>query len=373
MSSSALPPAGRPPDDAQRQERRKLLSICVPALNEEGNIRALYDRVCRVMGPLEARYDFEIIFTDNHSSDGTFEEIARLALTDPRVRAIRFSRNFGFQRSILANFCEARGDAAMQLDCDMQDPPELIPRFLSYWEDGYKVVYGIRRERPREAKVLFVARKIFYRLIDFLSEDELPRDAGDFRLVDRCILDELRRVRDQFPYLRGMIASMGFRQIGIPYDREERERGKSKFNVLRLLSLALDGVLQHSIIPLRIATLLGAVMFTLAVGGFFYYLLLRLFLPTDWPAGFASTTLLILFSIGANSLLLGIIGEYIGRIFKNVKASPLVIVEAVIDSRRDAPVGRAGRGDADSVGTAGTAGPWRAVGPDGNPVEELNR
>jgi polyisoprenyl-phosphate glycosyltransferase len=373
-----LPPDGQPPSTEQRPDSRRLLSICVPTLNEESNVSVLYRRVCQVMEPLQARYRFEIIFTDNHSSDRTFEEIARLALGDPRVRAVRFSRNFGFQRSILANFCEARGDAAIQLDCDMQDPPELIPTFLSYWEDGYKVVYGIRRERPQEAKALFVARKMFYRLIDMLSEDELPRDAGDFRLVDRCILDELRRVRDQFPYLRGMIAAMGFRQIGIPYDREERARGASKFNLLRLVSLALDGVLHHSIIPLRIATLLGAVISALAVVGFLYYLILRVFLPTDWPAGFASTTLLILFSIGVNALFLGIIGEYIGRIFKNVKSAPLVIVEAVIDSRPDASVERAARGGAGSVGAAETPTPtatpsWRSLGSDTSEAEERDR
>jgi glycosyltransferase involved in cell wall biosynthesis len=304
----------------------------VPAYNEEGNIAPLYDRVHRVMSELADRYEFELIFTDNHSEDATFSEIAELAQRDARVRGIRFSRNFGFQRSILANFRHARGDAAIQLDCDMQDPPELIPQFLQYWEQGYKVVYGIRRSRPNESWYLHLSRKLFYRLIDLLSEDELPKDAGDFRLVDRCILEELRLVNDQKPYLRGMIAAMGFRQIGIPYDRDERTRGASKFNLFRLFGLALDGILQHSIVPLRMATIIGATISGLAVIIGLYYLAVKLFLPVDWPAGFASTTILLLLSMGMNALLLGIIGEYVGRIYRNQKQAQLVIIESVIDS-----------------------------------------
>lgn len=313
-------------------QARKLLSVCVPAYNEEGNVTPLYERVQRVMAGLAIDYEFELLFTDNHSEDATFAEIAALAQRDPRVRAIRFSRNFGFQRSILANFCHARGDAAVQLDCDMQDPPELIPQFLQYWEQGYKVVYGIRRSRPNESWPLRTSRKLFYRLIDFLSEDELPKDAGDFRLIDRCILEQLRQVNDQTPYLRGMIAAMGFRQIGIPYDRDERTRGASKFNLFRLFGLALDGILQHSIVPLRMATIVGASISALAVLIGLYYLAVKVFLPVDWPAGFASTTILLLLSMGMNALLLGIIGEYVGRIYRNQKHAQLVIIESVIDS-----------------------------------------
>jgi dolichol-phosphate mannosyltransferase len=254
------------------------------------------------MDPLADRYDFELLFTDNHSEDRTFEEIVALSIRDPRVRAIRFSRNFGFQRSILTNFCHARGDVAVQLDCDLQDPPELIVRFLQLWEQGHEVVYGVRRARPKEGRGLFHARRCFYRLIDLLSEQQLPKDAGDFRLIDRRIIEELRKLRDQHPYLRGTIAAMGFRQIGVPYDRNVRARGSSKFNLFRLIGLALDGILQHSIVPLRMATLIGAAMFVVSAVGGLYYLAQRLILPVDWPAGFASTTRLILCSTGLNAL-----------------------------------------------------------------------
>jgi polyisoprenyl-phosphate glycosyltransferase len=308
-----------------------LISICIPVYNEELNIEPFYRRVSSVIDGLSDRYRFEILFTDNHSSDTTFARLAELSRRDCRVRVIRFSRNFGFQRSILTNYMNARGEAAIQLDVDLQDPPELIVDFLRYWEEGYKVVYGIRRERPNESVWLHGMRKAFYRLVDYLSEETLPHDAGDFRLVDRCVLDQLKLVSDQQPYLRGLIASMGFRQTGIVYDRSAREFGSSKFNLVRLFGLALDGILQHSVIPLRIATFLGLIMSGLAALGAIYYLLAKLFFGADWPPGVATSTLLTLLSIGMNALLLGIIGEYIGRIYKNVKRMPITISEAVID------------------------------------------
>ncbi len=265
-----------------------------------------------------------------------------LSERDDRVRVIRFSRNFGFQRSILTNYNNARGVAALQIDVDLQDPPELLPEFLRLWRDGYKVVYGVRRSRPNESWGLFIARKLFYRLVDFLSEDHLPHDAGDFRLIDRCILDELRLNTDQQPYLRGMIATMGFRQTGLVYDRAARARGWSKFNIWRLLGLAVDGILHHSTVPLRIAMVCGVAMSGLAALGAVYFFLDRLLSYNRWPTGLATLYVLILFSLGLNSMLLGILGEYIGRIYKNVKSSSLTIVEAVVDrqgadGRRDVP------------------------------------
>jgi len=320
---------------------RKLISICVPVYNEEDNVGPLCERVRAVMAKLENRYEYEILFTDNRSEDRTFERLAALALADRRIRVIRFSRNFGFQRSILANYVNARGDAAIQLDCDLQDPPELIGEFLRRWEEGYEVVYGIRGNRPQESPFLFSLRRVFYRLIDALSEDPLPHDAGDFRLIDRRVIEELRHVRDQQPYLRGLIAAMGFRQIGIPYDRAARERGNSKFGFWRLLGLALDGILHHSTIPLRLASAVGFVMCGLAFLGALYFLIARSF-GADWPEGWASLSVLVLFSIGLNALLLGIIGEYIGRIFKNVKPMPLVIIDDVIDHGAHASETRTG-------------------------------
>jgi dolichol-phosphate mannosyltransferase len=307
-------------------ERKRLISICVPVFNEESNIDPLYSALLPIMGQLSERYKFELLFTDNHSTDRTFEALEQLAQRDVRVRAIRFSRNFGFQRSIATSYANARGDAAIQIDCDLQDPPALILDFVRKWEEGYKVVYGVRNMR-REGWGMNVVRKTFYRIIDWLSEDELPLDAGDFRLVDRCILDELQKFEDNQPYLRGAIAALGFDQIGIPYNRAERQRGKSKFSFGELIGLALDGILNHSVVPLRIATYLGLTISVITFLGLVGYAIGRLFLGKDWPPGFATTIILILGSLSLNALFLGIIGEYLGRIYRQVKRRPLTIVE----------------------------------------------
>ena len=309
---------------------QKLISIVVPVYNEAGNIDPLYDAVKAVFDPVADRYDFELVFTDNHSEDQTFAELTRLCARDPRVRVFRFSRNFGFQRSIYTGYMQTRGDAAVQIDCDLQDPPSLILEFLREWEAGNKIVYGVRRGR-KEGFGITLIRKVFYRLIDLLSEDHLPHDAGDFRLVDRRVIDVLRRIEDQKPYLRGTLATLGFDQKGVVYDRAGRQRGESKFSLRDLFGLALDGILSHSIVPLRAATYSGLVISVLTLIALVGYGVGRIFLGKDWPAGFATTSILILLSLSLNALFLGIIGEYVGRIYQQVHRRPLTIIEHRID------------------------------------------
>ncbi len=318
---------------------KKLISFVVPVYNEEENVEALAARVAATMAALPA-YDFEIVFTDNHSTDGTFAILRRLAAADPRVRAVRFSRNFGYQRSILTGYLRARGAAAIQLDCDLQDPPELIPRFLELWEGGHQVVYGVRRSR-REAWWINAARSAFYRLIDSLSEDELPHDAGDFRLVDRRVIEELAKIEDSNPYLRGTLATLGFNQVGVPYDRGERARGISKFSLKDLVGLAIDGILNHSIVPLRVATYTGLLISLATFLALAWTAIGKIIFGQRWPAGFATITTLILLSLSLNAIFFGIIGEYLGRIYNQVKRKPLTIIEAELgavsgdkDSRR---------------------------------------
>jgi glycosyltransferase involved in cell wall biosynthesis len=314
-------------------EKKTLISLVVPVYNEEENVRTLRDRAVKIMAGLP-RYDYEILFTDNHSTDATFRLLEELAASDPRVRAIRFSRNFGYQRSILTGYLRSKGAAVIQLDCDLQDPPELIPRFLELWEAGNQVVYGIRRSR-REAWWINAARAIFYRLIDSLSEDDLPHDAGDFRLVDRRVIDELALIDDSQPYLRGALATLGFNQIGVPYDRAERERGTSKFSLRDLTGLAVDGILNHSIVPLRVATYTGLTISFLTFLGLVFCASAKLFFGRSWPAGFATTTILILLSLTLNAIFFGIIGEYLGRIYKQVRRKPMTIIEREIGARSD--------------------------------------
>jgi glycosyltransferase involved in cell wall biosynthesis len=312
-------------------DARKMVSIVVPVYNEEDNVDVLYQTVIDSLAGETARYDLEFVFTDNHSTDATFPKLAAIAARDPRVRVYRFSRNFGYQLSMFTGYSLARGDVAVQLDADLQDPPKLIPEFLRLWEQGYQVVYGIRRER-KEGWLIHSARRLFYWLVDALSNDHLPRDAGDFRLIDRRIIDELKRIRDPNIYIRGRIATMGFRQIGVHYSRDERLRGVTKFNVGALFSLALDGITSHSVLPLRIATLLGVIAMTVAGLMMVGYSVARFAIGSSWPPGFTTLTVLLTLSIGINGLLLGVIGEYLARIYQHLKLSPRVIIESSVSA-----------------------------------------
>lgn len=304
----------------------KLITIVIPVYNEAKNISTLYLRLNNVLEPMQNQYKFEILFTDNHSNDETFQLIKALAVKDDRIRALRFSKNFGFQRSIYQGYISAKGEAAIQLDADLQDPPELIPEFVRYWENGCKIVYGIRKKRLENC-ILTITRKIFYRLLAKLSEINIPIDAGDFRLIDRVILDELRKHIDMQPYLRGKIASFGFKQQGIEYVRSKRKANKSKFNLKKLFGLAFDGIFNHTILPLRIATYFGLSISLLTIIGIITCIMSKLIFDNAWPHGFASTTIILLFTLGLNSLFLGILGEYIGRIYKQVKPESLTIIE----------------------------------------------
>jgi dolichol-phosphate mannosyltransferase len=311
------------------------VSVLVPAFQEEETVERCYRAIVDVFDGLPG-HDYEIIFTDNHSTDRTFPILAGIAARDPKVRVIRFARNYGYQRSLLVGYKNATGDCAVQLDCDLQDPPELIPEMLARWREGHQVVYGIRRTL-RDGAGTALARRAFYRLINALSDDELPLNAGEFRLVDRRILDELAHVNDTSPYLRGLISSMGFSQVGIEYDRGIRTAGQSKFPFRQMVGLAVDGLLNHSLLPLRIASAVGLFVGSITFLLIFVYLLLRLTLGAGWPAGFATTTLLLLMSITLNALFLGIIGEYLGRVFMQAKHRPSPLVEAALNVSPTSP------------------------------------
>lgn len=306
-------------------ENLPLISVSIPVLNEADNIPDLYARLCGVAENMSGRCDLEFVFSDNHSDDETWALLKELAAKDTRVRAIRFSKNFGFQNSILANYLHTSGDAAMQIDADLQDPPEMLETFFEHWQNGYKVVYGIRRKR-RESLGLSLFRRLGYWFIDKISEHPIPRDVGDFRLIDRHVIDALARFKTPNPYIRGIIAGLGFDQIGVPYDRDSRKMGESKFNVGRLVRLGLTAVFNHSTVPLRAASFLGATILVASTIGSIYYFFLRLLYP-DLPAGLASIHILVLFGIGLNSFLLGIVGEYLLRIYLVLRPEPIAIIE----------------------------------------------
>jgi polyisoprenyl-phosphate glycosyltransferase len=305
---------------------KPLVSLVVPVFNEEENVIPFYADVRRVIDPLADQFEFEFVFTDNHSTDKTPDLLRDLARKDPRIHAYRLSRNFGYQRSILTAYLKCRGDAAIQLDCDLQDPTDLIVEFLKYWRDGYDVVYGTRVSRLESWK-WSLARKVFYRLVHFLSEDPIPNDAGDFRLVSRRVIEELRRIDDTRPYLRGTIATLGFNQIGIDYDRGARLRGSTKFSIYDNVMLALDGIVNQSVVPLRVATYVGVTVSFLTLIAILGYLIAYFTVGFRAPAGFTTITVLILGSLSINAMLLGVLGEYLGRMYLQMKNKSLSIIE----------------------------------------------
>lgn len=316
-----------------QQSSLPLITIAIPVLNEADNLDALYERLCRLDETMVGRCIFEFVFSDNHSSDLTWTKLSQLASKDSRVRAIRFSKNVGFERSLLANYMHARGDAVMQIDADLQDPPELLVEFFDLWRSGYRVVYGIRRVRA-EGAVINLFRRLGYWTIDKLSEHPIPRDAGDFRLMDRAVLDALTRMSVPTPYLRGMIAGLGFEQIGVPYKRDPRTLGKSKFNLVRITQFGLAGVINHSVVPLRLASFVGAAALAISIIGGLYFAIAKIVQP-DYPRGFASVYVLLLFGIGLHAFLLGIVGEYLLRAYRILRGEPLAIIEDALNFQTD--------------------------------------
>jgi dolichol-phosphate mannosyltransferase len=308
-----------------KEDAKPLISVSIPVFNEEENLDQLYKRLTALADRMSDRCEFEFVFSDNHSSDGTWGKLRRLAENDGRVRAIKFSKNFGFQNSILANYMHTRGDAVLQIDADLQDPPELLEEFFALWQQGYQVVYGVRKGR-KEGPFITLFRKVGYWAIDKVSEHPIPRDVGDFRLIDRRVVEAVSRSGQPNPYLRGMIAGLGFNQTGIAYDRDARQAGQSQFSTLRLIGLGLTAVLNHSTVPLRIATYTGLVIILATVALTVFYLISKILDP-NLPPGFISIQLLILFGIGLNAFLLGIIGEYILRIYRAIRSDPIAIIE----------------------------------------------
>jgi len=306
-----------------------LITISIPVYNEEENIGPLYNRLKRLADKMKGSARFEFLFTDNNSTDNTWSAINSLAGIDDRIRGIRFSRNFGFQRSIYANYMHARGDAIMQIDADLQDPPELLENFYELWKQGYHIVYGIRRKRKEIFLINFI-RRVGYWFIDVLSEHPVPQNAGDFRLIDRKIIEVLKNHRGTDFYLRGIIAGMGFRQIGVEYDREARVTGKSKFNAFQLFRLGYTAVLNHSTLPLRFASMAGILLLGISMLGGIYYLFLKISNPS-LPEGLASVHILVLFSMGFQSLLIGIIGEYLRRVYMTVRSEPIAIIQDTVN------------------------------------------
>jgi dolichol-phosphate mannosyltransferase len=306
-----------------------LISIVVPAYNEEANLPNLFDRVGRVAAGLEQDARFEFIVLDNSSTDLTRRLAIEQAERDPRWKYVRYSRNFGAEASLLAGLDLAMGDAVINLFSDLQDPPELIPKMFELWKHGNQVVYGVVRERNDSSYLKTIGARIAYKLIHWLAECKIPENATDFRLMDRSVVNALRSMREPDRYMRGLVHWIGFKQQGITYDRARRKGGSSTANLIYCIRFALHAIACFSAKPMHLAMLFGAFLTSTSILLGAFYLSVHFFKPhflVAPPPGVTTLILLILFILGVNSLFLGIIGEYVGRIYNQGKGRPLYIV-----------------------------------------------
>jgi dolichol-phosphate mannosyltransferase len=302
----------------------QLISVVVPVYNESAVIRPFYERATAALSALPG-LDYELIFVNDGSHDDSQDQLARFAETDPHVRVIKFSRNFGHQIAITAGLDHARGDCVAIIDADLQDPPEVIQAMTEKWREGFDVVYGVRAVRDGESALKLWTAKLYYRLLSRIVKIDIPLDVGDFRLLSRRAADELRGLREKDRFVRGLVSWIGFRQVGVSYHRDSRYAGETKYPWRKMVNFALDGVTSFSNLPLRLATWLGYCASAFAFIYLAYVFAQRAFGYT--VQGWATTMVGMLFLGGVQLICLGIIGEYLGRLFNEIKPRPMYIVE----------------------------------------------
>lgn len=301
------------------------LSVVIPLFNEEENLPTLYSRLTAVLG--EAEPDYEIVFVDDGSNDQSSTLLQRLAADDPRIVLVELARNFGHQAAVSAGLDYSRGQAVIVMDADLQDPPEILPRFIAKWREGYEVVYAIREKR-KENRLKRVTYAIFYRLLQRIANIKIPPDAGDFCLMDRRVVNLLVSMPERNRFVRGIRSWVGFNQVGLPYERQARYAGQPKYSFSRLVYLALDGLVAFSYMPLRIITMLGLGVSLVSIILALFYTLKKLTSGLN-PPGFATLVVAIFFLAGVQLITIGVIGEYVGRIFEEVKRRPLYVARRV--------------------------------------------
>lgn len=311
-------------DRAAQRRRSPLLTVVVPCFNEEDVIQHAHDRLTDVLTGAPD-LDFEIVYVDDGSRDQTLSLLRQLQAASKQVRVVALSRNFGHQFAVTAGLDHASGDAVCLIDADLQDPPDVILQMLARWRDGVDVAYGVRTERKGESAFKLWSAKAFYRAINRMSETVIPLDTGDFRLMDRKAVEALQAMPERDRFIRGMVAWAGFRQEAVPYRRAPRFAGSTKYPLKKMLRFAADGVLSFSTAPLRLAIYLGLGAAMLALFGIIYALAMRL-VTQDWVTGWTLLFIAVLFVGGIQLMFMGVLGEYIGRIYGEVKRRPLYVV-----------------------------------------------
>ena len=310
-------------------ENNPVYSVVAPVYNEIGCVEEFYNQVSRVMSSLKSTW--ELILVDDGSTDGSTDMILKLAEKDDHVKPVIFARNFGHQIAVTAGLDYACGEAVLIIDADLQDPPEVMLDLIAKWKEGYEVVYAVRRKREGESWFKLFTASAFYRLIYRITDVKIPLDTGDFRLLDRNVVNVLCDMRERHRFLRGMAAWVGYRQVGVEYDRKERFAGKTKYPFSKMLKLALNAITGFSYFPLQLATYLGFVCAGISIVAIPVVIVLRL---SNQAAllGQATTLIMVLFLGGVQLITLGILGEYIGRIYDEVKGRPLYIVSRAPDN-----------------------------------------
>lgn len=299
------------------------LSLIVPVYNESSNLDLFYERVLKVLKPLNLSY--EILFIDDGSKDDSLEKLLEIRGRDSNVKVVQFSRNFGKEIAVSAGLDLAEGKAAIPIDADLQDPPELIPSLIEKWKEGYDVVYAKRTKRMGESWLKRWTASLFYRLIAKMTNIDIPEDAGDYRLLSRAAVEQLKRLRERHRFMKGLFTWVGFKQTAVFFERDPRYSGKTKWNYWKLWNFAIEGITSFSYIPLQAASYLGLLV---SVFAFFYGVFIIAFKLLHGIAvpGYASLMAAVLFLGGIQLLTLGILGEYIGRIYDEVKQRPLYVI-----------------------------------------------
>lgn len=310
-------------------------SVVVPVFNEEAVIAEFNRRLGDVLAKTGMRY--EILYVNDGSTDRSMELLREFGSRNQAIRVISFSRNFGHQIAITAGLDMARGDAVVVIDADLQDPPEAILDLLAKWREGYQVVYAVRESREGEGLLKRWTARMFYRLLRRLTQVDIPLDVGDFRLLDRKVVEVLRKIRERHRFVRGLVSWVGYRQAGIPFRRQARYAGETKYPLRRMLKFAVDGMTSFSNVPLQIASYLGAVISVLSFLYICVVIVWKLFF-SGYITGIASTLVMVLFLGGIQLLFLGVIGEYLGRIYDEVKGRPLYVIGELVNvSEQDRP------------------------------------